>query len=121
MNSSIPHTPASIRDPIDARVDTIYEAARDGNLVMCAGAGLSRAAPSRLPSGPKLGADLDARLAGLIEGYESPPDTDNLISVADAGAQIAGGEPALRGEVLGLADFTAAEPNFGHRATAELL
>jgi hypothetical protein len=121
MNSSIPHTPASIRDPIDASVNMIYEAARDGNLVMCAGAGLSRAAPSELPSGPKLGVDLDARLAGIIAGYKSPSSTDDLISVADAGEEIAGGEPALRGEVLRLADFTGADPNFGHKATAELL
>lgn len=112
---------ASIRDPIHPSVDVIFQAARQNRLVVCAGAGLSRGAPAELPSGRSLGEDLDARLTGLIAGYQSPTDIANLIAVADAGSGLEGGEPALRGEVLQLADFKGAEPNFGHRATAELL
>src|SRR4051812_33584155 len=112
---------ADIDEPIETSVNLIFEAARQGNLVVCAGAGLSRAWPSELPTGAALGERLDDRLKGLISGYESPPDRQNLIAVADAGTSIDGGEPVLRGEVLGLANFQAAEPNYGHQATAELL
>jgi hypothetical protein len=112
---------SDIDAPVETSVSRIFEAARQGNLVVCAGAGLSRAWPSELPSGAALGERLDDRLQGLICGYEPPADTQNLIAVADAGTSIEGGEPVLRGEVLGLADFQAAEPNYGHRAVAELL
>lgn len=112
---------ADIDEPIETSVNLIFEAARAGNLVVCAGAGLSRAWPSELPSGATLGEHLDDRLASLVAGYESPADRDDLIAVADAGTSLEGGEAALRGEVLGLADFQQAEPNYGHRAMAELL
>jgi hypothetical protein len=90
-------------------------------LVVCAGAGLSRAAPAGLPSGATLGERLDQRLESLIQGYESPVHSADLIAVADAGANLEGGEPALRSEVLKLADFSDAEPNHGHKVVAELL
>lgn len=107
--------------PIDAVVNTLFDRARAGQLVVCAGAGLSRAAPSSLPSGSDLGERLDTRLRDLINGYESPPNPANLIEVADAGAALDGGKDALRTEVLALAEFSSADPNYGHRATAELL
>jgi hypothetical protein len=123
MSPSAPsrHVSASVKDPIDPGVNVIFEAARQGRLVMCAGAGLGVAKPAELPSGTELGVDLDLRLAGLLAGYESPADPADLIAVADAGAGLEGGEAALRGEVLQLADFKGAEPNYGHTATAELL
>jgi hypothetical protein len=89
--------------------------------VVCAGAGLSRSAPASLPSGPTLGEQLDERLESLIQGYESPEHPADLIAVADAGAGLEGGESALRSEVLKLADFNDAEPNYGHKVMAELL
>lgn len=115
------HVSTSVREPIDPGVNVIFEAARQGNLVMCAGAGLGVAQPAELPSGAELGTDLDTRLAGLLAGYKSPGNPKNLIAVADAGAGLDGGEEALRGEVLELADFKGAEPNYGHTAAAELL
>ncbi len=112
---------ASVKDPINPGVNVIFEAARQGRLVMCAGAGLGVAKPAELPSGAELGIGLDIRLADLFAGYESPAEPADLIAVADAGAGLEGGELALRGEVLQLADFKGAEPNYGHTATAELL
>jgi hypothetical protein len=110
-----------VKDPIDPSVNAIFEAAQQGRLVICAGAGLGVAQAAELPSGAELGVDLDLRLADLLNGYQSPPDPADLIAVADAGAGLEGGEEALRGEVLGLADFKGAEPNYGHVAAAELL
>ena len=115
------HTPASISEPVEPVINTLFEAARAGRLVVCAGAGLSRAKPAELPSGASLGRDLDERLEELIQGYESPPEPENLIAVADAGAGLEGGEAAMKAEVLKLARFRSAEPNFGHRALAQLI
>jgi hypothetical protein len=114
-------TPPSAVEPVEAVVNTVFEAARRGQLVLCAGAGLSRAGPADLPSGARLGKLLDERLRALVSGYSSPPNPENLIAVADAGADLDGGKTALRSEVLGLAEFLEAEPNYGHQAVAELL
>jgi hypothetical protein len=110
-----------VGEPVEAVINTIFEAARHGRLVVCAGAGLSRAMPADLPSGPDLGKRLDDRLKSLVSGYVSPPNPENLIAVADAGAGIEGGKTALRSEVLRLANFRNADPNYGHWAIAELL
>jgi len=116
-----PYYPASVLEPVEAVVSTIFDAARRGELVVCGGAGLSRAIPADLPSGAKLGELLDERLRAVVSGYASPPNPGNLIAVADAGADLDGGKAALRNEVLGLADFREAEPNYGHRVVAEML
>lgn len=108
-------------EPVEAVINTIFDAARHGRLVVCAGAGLSRAMPADLPSGPDLGKRLDERLKSLVSGYVSPPNPENLIAVADAGAEIEGGKTALRSEVLRLANFRTADPNYGHQVIAELL
>lgn len=116
-----PYVSPAIRTPIHPSVAQIFEAAQRGQLVACAGAGLSRAAPTRLPSGATLGERLNERLEGLVQGYESPGHPTDLIAVADAGSDLEGGEPALRSEVLKLAKFNDAEPNHGHKVMAELL
>ncbi len=121
VSSEAVYKPASIEQPVEASINTIFEAARRGRLVVCAGAGLSRAMPANLPGGAELGARLDTRLRGLVNGYSSPRNPENLIAVADAGANLRGGDAALRSEVLRLADFRVAEPNYGHHAVAELL
>jgi hypothetical protein len=121
VNRESPYIPSSVEEPVEAVINTIFEAARHGRLVVCAGAGLSRAMPTDLPSGADLGKRLDDRLKSLVSGYLSPSNPENLIAVADAGAELEGGKTALRSEVLRLASFREAEPNFGHRAVAELL
>jgi hypothetical protein len=121
MNRESSHLPSSVQEPVEAVINTIFEAARHGRLVVCAGAGLSRGMPTDLPNGADLGKRLDSRLKSLVRGYVSPSNPENLIAVADAGAGLEGGKTALRIEVLRLANFLAAEPNYGHRAVAELL
>jgi hypothetical protein len=74
-----------------------------------------------LPSGRRLGELLDARLSARLAGYISPADRANLLDVADAGIAAAGDLLPLQYEVLELADFERASPNFGHTALALLL
>lgn len=121
MSTDSAYTPASVDEPVEPVINTILDAARRGGLVVCAGAGLSRAMPAKLPSGAELGERLDERLRGLVSGYNPPPNPQNLIAVADAGADLDGGKTALRSEVLKLDHFRDAEPNYGHHAIAELL
>jgi len=121
VSSEHPYSPALVDEPVGAIINTIFDAARQDQLVVCAGAGLSRAMPTDLPSGADLGERLNERLQSLVDGYVPPTDPTNLIAVADAGGRLEGGEDALRSEVLKLADFRDADPNYGHRALAELL
>jgi hypothetical protein len=115
------YSPAPVDEPVDAIINTIFDAARRDRLIVCAGAGLSRALPTDLPSGAVLGQLLDERLRSLVAGYAPPMNPENLIAVADAGALLDGGEDALRSEVLKLARFLEADPNYGHQILAELL
>ena len=121
MSPDPAYRPRSVDEPVEAVVITIFDTARQGRLVVCAGAGLSRGVPTDLPSGADLGKRLNERLQGLVSGYVSPQHPENLIAVADAGAELPGGKAALRSEVLRLADFRGAEPNYGHHTVAELL
>jgi hypothetical protein len=106
---------------VDAAVLLVVGAAREGRLVVFAGAGLSMADDAGLPSGRRLGELLDERLVARLLGYVSPPDTADLLAVADAAVVAAGGVAPLQQEVLQLADFDRATPNYGHRAVALLL
>jgi hypothetical protein len=107
--------------PIEAIVMVLAARARDGHLVICAGAGLSVAQDAALPSGQRLGEMLHARFDGRLEGYVAPADTGDLIDVADAAVAAMGNLLPLQYEILELADFEGATPNFGHRTTALLL
>ncbi len=109
--ASAPVSPVSI---------ILAEAAANGALVLCVGAGLSMADDASLPSGAKLADQLNGRFAG-VSGYKAPENTSDLIAVADAAEGQQGGGEALRYEVLKLAKFTRAIPNYGHQATALLL
>lgn len=121
MSPDSAYRPASVEEPVEAVINTIFDAAHRGRLVVCAGAGLSRGLPTNLPGGGELGTRLDERLQGLVSGYVSPPNPENLIAVADAGEDLDGGKIALRSEVVKLDRFRDAEPNYGHQAIAELL
>jgi hypothetical protein len=100
---------------------TLLAAAKDRRLVVCVGAGVSIAEDACLPSGAKLGQLLDARLQGRLEGYVSPDDVCDLIAVADNAVQLAGGLESLQPEILELADFKRATPNYGHQVLGLLL
>jgi hypothetical protein len=106
---------------VAASVLMVVDAARNSRLVVCAGAGLSVADDAALPSGRRLGELLDQRLDARLAGYVSPPDVTDLLAVADAAVAAAGGVPPLQQEVVQLADFDQAAPNYGHRALALLL
>jgi len=93
---------------------------RDGRLVIYAGAGLSRAEPTGLPTGPEVASRTYERLARLLPAIPAC-DEDDLTSVADAVASLAGGLPALRETVVNVVEFTTAVPNYGHQALALLL
>jgi hypothetical protein len=93
---------------------------RDRRLVIYAGAGLSRAEPTGLPSGPEVASRTYERLARLLPAIPTC-DEDDLTSVADAIASLAGGLPALRETVVNVVEFTTAVPNYGHQALALLL
>ncbi len=48
-------------------------------------------------------------------------DRDDLLSVADTVEQLPGGPELLQAALAPAADFTTAEPNYGHHALALLL
>jgi hypothetical protein len=107
--------------PVHRAVMLLAEKARQGKLVLCAGAGLSMAPNAALPSGKQLGGLLSARLAARLEGFVPPSDQGDLLAVADAAIEAIGGLEPLQYETLAIADFERASPNFGHRALALLL
>lgn len=115
------YVPPPLSTPVEALVLTLAKLARDGKLVICAGAGLSVAEDAALPGGRRLGELLDARLTARMAGYASPADVGNLIAVADAAEGPVGSADALQDVVLELARFLSAKPNYGHQALALLL
>ena len=106
---------------VEAALLNVVAAARNDQLVICAGAGLSMAEDAALPGGRELGQLLDQRLAQRLAGYAPPADTSDLLAVADAAFAAAGGLEPLQHEVVQLADFDQASPNHGHRVLALLL
>jgi hypothetical protein len=92
--------------------------AREGRLLIYAGAGVSRA--SGLPNGEELARRLHARLSalGLDLGEVNPA---RLLEVADAAEALVGGLAALQQEALQVANFTGAPPSRAHVALALLL
>ena len=107
--------------PVHPAVMLLAAKAREGKLVVCAGAGLSVAPGAGLPSGQRLGELLNERLGARLEGYTAPANPKDLLAVADAGVNAMGGLLPLQHEVLTLAAFDRSTPNFGHRALALLL
>jgi hypothetical protein len=110
-----------LSEPVHPAVMLLGAKAREGKLVVCAGAGLSVAPEAGLPSGQRLGELLNERLATRLEGYEAPENPQDLLAVADAAVDAIGGLRPLQYEALALAPFDGATPNYGHRALALLL
>ena len=100
----------------------LAEVARDGRLVIFAGAGLSRANPTSIPDGSEIARRCHGRLVDLLgpDALEGA-DIQDLISVADAVADCAPNLNLVRNTAVGLADFTSAQPNFSHEVLALLL
>lgn len=91
-----------------------------GHVAVYAGAGVSIAQPTGLPSGGELAAGIYAKLRTAFKCLDEIDPTD-LVAVADAVAAEAGGAEALRQVAAGVADFTSARPSYGHRVMALLV
>ena len=115
------HVPAPVSSSVSAVALTLLAAAKDRKLVFCIGAGVSVADDAGLPSGRRLGELLHERLKDRLTGYVPPDDVTDLIAVADAAGVPDGGLEALQGEVLELAAFKTATPNYGHQVLGMLL
>jgi hypothetical protein len=111
-----------LTEPVEPAVATLAARAVEGRLVICGGAGLSHADPSELPLGRQL-ANLvfDALAARLGGGAMTAADRDELLSVADTVEQEQGGDDLLQTTLAGAADYTTAEPNYGHEMLAILI
>ena len=114
------YEPRPLADGQPAHPVALAALGRAGRLVIYAGAGLSRAQPTELPSGPEVANKTYRRLARLLPTMPSCNEYD-LTSVADAVASLDGGLPALRETVVKVGEFTTATPNYGHEALALLL
>ena len=101
---------------------SLAEMAAHGRLVLYTGAGLSRGKPSEIPVGAEVARRVHARLVDLL-GAEvlAGSDPSNLVSVADVVASTPGGIDLVRRTAVGVAEFTTADPNFGHEVIALLL
>ena len=96
----------------------------DGRLVVYAGAGISMADPTRLPSGAEIAERCHRKLADELDSAAlDAADSSDLASVADAVAD--GGSPEdvehVRRTAVGVAGFTTAAPGFGHEVLALLM
>lgn len=89
-------------------------------LAVIAGAGLSRAEPTDLPSGATLAKRTYTELAPLLGIELADDDQWNLLTVADAVARNQGGRQALREAMPRYADFLIASPNYAHKVLAML-
>jgi hypothetical protein len=100
----------------------LADVAKNGRLVVYTGAGLSRGHPTDIPAGAEVARRCHERLVNLL-GADAldGADPSNLTSVADVVAALDGGLDLLRRTAVGVAEFTTADPNFGHEALALLL
>ena len=116
------HVPRATSEPVAAAVATLGAAAAQGTLVICGGAGLSKGDPTALPLGSELAELVHASLrARLGDGPLAAADPTDLLSVADTVEGLPGGEALLQTALLEAADYTVAEPNYGHIVLALLL
>jgi hypothetical protein len=91
-----------------------------GKIVIYAGAGISLAQPTNLPTGAVLAKAIHARLRPTFAALENT-DSSDLVAVADAIAGLPGGIAALRQTSAIAADFRTAKPGYAHRVLAHLM
>ncbi len=116
----MPHQPAAIDAELPPYAISLAERGRSGALAIYAGAGISFSEPTGLPAGDKLAMQVHARLVGPFPILKEVAAT-NLVAIADAVQELEGGEDALRQAIVKLAEFTTADPSYGHRVLALLL
>jgi NAD-dependent SIR2 family protein deacetylase len=110
-------TGARLDTTVGAPVVILADEAREGRLTICAGAGIS--IPAGLPTGPELAGRLHQRFQRVTD-YECASPGD-LLSVADAAAQLPDGLTAVQRVVLDLAPFSEVSPQLAHHLLALLL
>ena len=106
-----------LSEPVNAAVVVLADEARNGRLVICAGAGLSFG--SGIPGGEAL-AELLHRRFESVAGY-SCDHPEKLLAVADAAASLSDGLAAVQRAVLELAPFSTAHPQEEHELLALLV
>lgn len=116
------YIPRALNEPVVPAVAALAAMAVNGRLVVCAGAGLSKGSPTGLPLGAELAQivfdSLAARIGAVAMEDAAPAD---LLSVADVVEELPGGVDLLQTALSSAADFTTAEPNYGHHALALLI
>lgn len=91
-----------------------------GKFVIYAGAGISLAQPTNLPTGSALAQEIYSRLKTSFPALDGV-DPGDLVAVADAVAALPGGESALRHTSALAANFRFAKPGYAHRVLAHLM
>ncbi len=116
------HIPRAAGEPVAPAVAALGALAADGSLVLCAGAGLSKADPTSLPLGWELAEIVYDQLADRLgEDALAGADRRDLLAVADTIEALQGGAALLQAALREAANYTGAQPNYGHRALAVLL
>jgi hypothetical protein len=114
------HQPGKIANGTAPYAAALISHALAGSVAIYAGAGLSVADPTHLPSGAEVARDLVEALRAQSPALADIKDPD-LLAVADVVELQSGGQEALRLAAAGVAEFTTAEPSYGHRLLAILL
>lgn len=115
------YSPSSIHSNVPPyAVALAARAASPSKLVIYAGAGISVSPPTSLPSGAGLAKALHAHLKDIFDVLGGVEEWD-LLGVADAVAQLPGGEDALRQTSARSANFRSATPGYAHRVLAQLM
>jgi hypothetical protein len=91
-----------------------------GKLVIYAGAGISLSQPTNLPTGAQLAAAIHMQLKSAFPVLATVEPWD-LVAVADAVADLPGGEEALRQTSARSANFKTAKPGYAHKVLAHLM
>lgn len=117
----MPHSPSPISAGVPPyAVALAARAASASKLVIYAGAGISVSPPTNLPSGAGLAKALYSQLKDIFDVLLGVDEWD-LLGVADAVAQLPGGEEALRQTSARSANFRSAVPGYAHRVLAHLM
>lgn len=115
------HCPSPVSTSIPPyAVELANRAVSAGKIVIYAGAGLSLAQPTSLPTGAALAAAIHRQLKNAFPVLTTVDPWD-LVAVADAVAALPGGEEALRQISAKSANFKTAKPGYAHRILAHLM
>lgn len=113
-------SPARITSELQMPAVALVERGVSGRLVVYAGAGISLAEPSGLPTGAEVARRMHGRLLRPYPELASCPD-DDLVAVADVVSAKEGGQLAAQSVAAGVAEYLNATPSTGHRVLAHLM